>query len=394
MKNSGKIAFSEYWKDYWPEVVFGLVLAVIMFVSTWASRFISAYIYDVVLTPAFNIATSTVGFFGAWVIFKHSEGMLIRKLWGFTLLLWGFGDLSYLICHLVAPMQVMDMSAEHITTFELLIGNILGWTMTLYPTETLRPGWLNWKIVLWQLLPMAAVVAIDYVVPWDLWPIVVLYPYILLMLVLSHIRAYRIWCENNFSSLENIDTQWIIRYCVMFFFIGVNYIYICTTHDHSRAFTQQWFVILMLAYSTEQIIFRKNPWDNVKSTALPDEEQTAGESVILDEAGRTEMVRTLEAWMEKEKPHCNPNMQLLDLRAVLPLNRTYLSNFINDNYGCSFYQFVNRYRIEEAKRLMREHPDMKVIDIATRSGFSSHNIFTRIFTRETGVPPSEWSKKM
>ncbi len=104
---------------------------------------------------------------------------------GWALLMWGLGDLSYLICYLIAPMQLMNIGAEHITVYELLFGNLLGWVMVLYPTETLRPGWMTWKVVLWQLLPMAALVALDYAVPFSLWPVVALYPYARLFYIVS-----------------------------------------------------------------------------------------------------------------------------------------------------------------------------------------------------------------
>jgi AraC-like DNA-binding protein len=84
----------------------------------------------------------------------------------------------------------------------------------------------------------------------------------------------------------------------------------------------------------------------------------------------------------------------MDLRAVLPMNRTYLSQLINSTYGCSFYQFVNRYRIEEAKRLMQDHPEMKAGEIASRAGFSSREAFARTFTQVTGLSPREWGKNV
>ena len=94
--------------------------------------------------------------------------------------------------------------------------------------------------------------------------------------------------------------------------------------------------------------------------------------------------------MDEKKPYLNPDFQLNDLRAVLPMNRTYLSQFVNSEYGCSFYMLVNRYRIAEAKRLMTEQPDLKIQDIADRCGFSSRRVFSQIFTRETGTTPTEW----
>lgn len=62
-------------------------------------------------------------------------------------------------------------------------------------------------------------------------------------------------------------------------------------------------------------------------------------------------------------------------------------------FGCTFYQFVNKYRIEEAKRLMTEQPDLKMADVATQSGFSSRTAFYNTFSREVGMSPSEWSKE-
>ena len=83
----------------------------------------------------------------------------------------------------------------------------------------------------------------------------------------------------------------------------------------------------------------------------------------------------------------------MDLRQILPLNRTYLSQLINTEYGCNFYQFVTRYRIEEAKRVMLANPFMKMQDVGEQCGFSSPTDFARIFSREVGMTPSEWTSK-
>jgi AraC-like DNA-binding protein len=381
------------WYNYKSEVIFGVVMVAIVALSTYLSRYIPDDVYDNILTPVFNVCTCTVAFGGAWFIFRHSEHMRIRRLWGWALLMWGLGDLAYLVCYLIAPMQVMNIGAEHITVYELLFGNLLGWVMVLYPTETLRPGWLTWKVVLWQLLPMMALVALDYLVPFSLWPVIALYPYALLIFVLTHIREYRRWCEDNFSTLDNIDVQWIIRYCIMLAIIGINYVYLCSAHDHTRGFTQQWFVILMLVYSTEQILYRKDPWQRLKENPTSHSDSDLTSHSDSDLISTKSAVLKLEAWLEQEKPYLNPDFQLSDLRQVLPLNRTYLSQFINAEYGCSFYQWVNGLRIREAKRLMTEQPELKVQDIAERCGFSSAGVFSRVFIREAGIAPSKWGQK-
>ena len=377
-------ALRNIWSDYKSEVIFGLVMLAVVALSTYLSQFIPDNIYDTVLTPAFNVGTITAAFSCAWIVFRHLEHMRIRRAWGLALLVWGLSDLSYLVCYLIAPLQLMNMGAEHITVYELLMGNLLGWVLVLYPTETLRPGWLTWKTVLWQLVPMTALVALDYVIPFSLRLLIALYPYALLALVLTHIRGYKRWCENNFSTLDNMDVQWIIRYCIMLAIIGLNYVNICIASGHTRGFTQQWFIIVMLVYSTEQILYRKDPWQRLRSTAV---EEVTEEPNPANAAYRA----ALEAWLEREKPYCNPDFQLTDLRQVLPLNRTYLSQFINSEYGCSFFQWVNGLRIKEAKRLKMEHPEWPVQDIAEHGcGFSSRQAFYRTFLRETGQTPSEW----
>ena len=124
------------------------------------------------------------------------------------------------------------------------------------------------------------------------------------------------------------------------------------------------------------------PLDRRRKGALPNDEQFASYRLVL------------EQWMQNEKPYLNPDFKLLDLRQVLPLNRTYLSQLINKEYNCNFYQFVTKYRIDEAMRLMKEHPDIKMQEVAERSGFSSSTVFGRTFSRETGQTPHEWSSNL
>jgi len=380
---------------------FLLILAVCVALSLRLSRYIPDGYFDQVITPILVSCSTLVAFIGAWLMFRHSDGLRIRKAWGYSLLAWGVADGAYLVCWLMAPMTVMDMGAYHLTTHELLIGNLLGWLLLLYPTEALRPRWLTPKNALWQLLPIFALLALDYVVPISLASILSLYPFILLTFLISHIRAYRIWCEENFSTLNDIDVQWIIRYLIMITLIGVVYLYICLTHHHARGFTQLWLVIFMFIYSTEQILFRRDPWQLLhlsegeeaaeqESEWYPDRTEEAVTANETHAAYR----ETLENWMETEKPYINPDFRLLDLRQVLPLNRTYLSQFIRAEYGCTFYQFVNRYRIEEAKRLKQENPDMKIGEVSARCGFSSPTVFSRTFASIAGITPREWSKKI
>ena len=377
--------------QYKSGVIFSIILATCVVLSLWLSHYIPDAYFDNVLTPIMLVSATTVALGGAWVVFKHSEGLRVRKAWGLALLTWGVADGAYIFFWMVAPAPVMNMGAYELTTHELLFGNMLGWVMLLYPTEALRPGWLNWERALWQLLPMFALVALDYVVPIKLAPVIALYPFALLFLLHSHIHAYQVWCEENFSTLDNIDIEWIMRYMVMMTLVGIVYVYMCTTHSHTRGFTQQWLALIMLSYGTEQILLRSDPWTLVRQAEK--EKAHAVEPEPVHQAGDANREK-LEAWMAQEKPYLNPGFKLIDLQEVLPLNRTYLSQFIHAEYGCTFYQFVNRYRIEEAKRLKLEHPELKAQELSARSGFSSPTVFSRIFAEMEGVTPREWTSKI
>lgn len=83
----------------------------------------------------------------------------------------------------------------------------------------------------------------------------------------------------------------------------------------------------------------------------------------------------------------------LTLRALsdaLNENPHYLSQVISQDLHSSFYQLLNRYRIEEAKRLLREAPDQTVLAIALGVGFNSKSAFHAAFRRCTGVTPTEF----
>lgn len=311
----------------------------------------------------------------------------MRRIWAWTLLIWGLLDGIYVLSWLLMGKPVMNMGAYELTTMELALGNLLGWSLLLFPTEALRPGWLNARRALLQILPMYVLIALDYILPVNLRILVALYPAVLIVLLLTHVREYRLWCEDNFSSLEDIDERSIIRYIFVGFLIVAVYIYMCVSHDHARGFTQQWLVIFILAYGTDLILFRRDPWEQVwlsmKSNSPKEDIQTQS-----NEAYR----QALEEWMEKEKPYLNPDFKLVDLQNVLPMNRTYLSQFIHAEYGCSFYLFVNRYRVEEAKRLMNENPGMKMADVSASCGFSSPSVFSRTFTAIAGQLPKDWVK--
>ncbi|MBN2815023.1 MAG: AraC family transcriptional regulator, partial [Bacteroidales bacterium] len=76
----------------------------------------------------------------------------------------------------------------------------------------------------------------------------------------------------------------------------------------------------------------------------------------------------------------------------LNTNRTYISNLINDETGCNFNTWVNRYRIEHALEIMNRHGSNLLVTeyIAHESGFGSPSSFIRAFKTHTGLTPGKY----
>ena len=339
---------------------------------------------------------------------RHHEGMRVRIIW-FVALLFYAAFACTLLMRITSFVNIPKHGLLCLEGWEMVVGNFLAWMLLLYLTEALHPKWMNPLRAFLQGLPVFVAFALDELFDIDLRILLAIYPFFLLGFLIRRIKEYRQWCENNYSSMDHIEIQWIVRYIIMYLIDCALFFVLCFDASVATAFTQQWIIILILGYGTEQVLFRNDPWATVRvhkpipqQTAVehveePEEEveeaEPSEEAKEAMQAMYAEYQQILDSWMEGEKPYLNPEFRLIDLRQVLPLNRTYMSQFINEKYGCNFYQFVTNYRIREAKRLMREHPDMQLQDVAEQSGFSSPTVFSRVFSREVGMSPREWCTK-
>ena len=378
-------AIRKFLVEYKEEYLFGLVLLALVVLSFGLAPLIPHKLFYEIISPVQNTAIITVTVLCTWAMIRHSDGIRVRYVQA-----WIMGTISAIMIAGVSYRMFVNaelLPAEGTFSFEgweMVGGDLLAWLILAYPSELLRPGWFTWKNSLKRILPVVVLGAIDIFVPWDLRWLLALVPVVWVALLFRHVHYYRRYAEENYGSVEQTDEKWIIRYLLMVLVLGISYTYLCFSNEPTRLFTQQWLMLFVIIYTNDQIIFHSKPWIE---NAEEEEEEEEEEAKIESEG---EYRAKLEQWMKTDKPYLNPEFRLNDLRQVLPLNRTYLSQLINDEYGCNFYQFVTNYRIEEAKRLMREQPDLKMQDIAEQCGFSSARTFYRAFDREVEMTPKEW----
>jgi AraC-like DNA-binding protein len=118
------------------------------------------------------------------------------------------------------------------------------------------------------------------------------------------------------------------------------------------------------------------------------------ESVVVEEDSENEDLVTLSEQIHKlilaEKPYLNPRLTLERFAALLETSPRQVSCAINRCFQQNFHEYINRFRVEEAKRLLRDpaHRQYTILEIAQQAGFNSKATFHRFFKLLVGVTPS------
>jgi AraC-like DNA-binding protein len=103
----------------------------------------------------------------------------------------------------------------------------------------------------------------------------------------------------------------------------------------------------------------------------------------------------LTSLMEKEKMYLDNDLNLPTLAEKLGIGIHEASFLINETAGDNFYNYINKYRVEEAKRLLAstKMEQLNILGIAFASGFNSKTTFNTTFKRMVGISPSQFSKE-
>lgn len=132
---------------------------------------------------------------------------------------------------------------------------------------------------------------------------------------------------------------------------------------------------------------------NLKMEPLPAEtlkyrKASLPESVVRD------METRLTGLMQKEKPYLNPQFTSPDLAALAGTTTNQLSQFLNENLGRNFYDYINSYRLKEFLTLYNKpgYKHLSILGLAYECGFNSKSTFNAFFKKEMGMTPSEYFK--
>jgi AraC-like DNA-binding protein len=165
------------------------------------------------------------------------------------------------------------------------------------------------------------------------------------------------------------------------FLLFIKLFYDHDTGDHFLAVS-----ISVMIYMTSFNVVRRSGF--FKQTALVDQQKYKG-STIAPEIQRA-LLEKLSRVMTEQKHFLKPDFSLPELAQQLGTTVHTLSQVINEGLNKSFFEMLATYRVEEAKRLLKEKTNIKVEEIAEQVGYNSKSSFNTAFKKITGLTPSEY----
>jgi AraC-like DNA-binding protein len=144
--------------------------------------------------------------------------------------------------------------------------------------------------------------------------------------------------------------------------------------------------ISMTIYLTSISVIGQSGFFRPASLATP---QKYKSSTLTEEQHQITLKKLTEL-MVSQKPFLNPEFSLPDLASKLGTSVHVLSQVINEGLGKNFFEMTAEYRVNEAKRLLKEQPNVKVEEIAEQVGYNSKSSLNTSFKKLTGMTPSEF----
>ncbi len=219
---------------------------------------------------------------------------------------------------------------------------------------------------------------------------------------LKQIRDRRRRLMNNFSRIDNKDLEWLrILIIVSLVVYGVN---VALFNLDLVVDIAPYHVLMLFAYTFASLYilvlgFFGLQQGNVFLSAAVEPAMRNPESDqpplrVKDE--KSEFINKLLRFMENEKPFLAPELTLARLARLMNVGPEFLSGVMNHDLDHSFFDFVNKYRVEEFKlqSLSAENSHLSIMGIAYECGFNSKAAFYRAFRRYENQSPSDYITRL
>lgn len=218
--------------------------------------------------------------------------------------------------------------------------------------------------------------------------------------IVAYRRAIRIFNETQADDIGayiewlSIFTYWAVIFgvgCGLLTFLPDKYVFIWILS--SIPFYSYLF------YSYQNYLLFYEQVENAFEQDIQSEEElltnsgTEPEMVSEEEipVSYTGIIEKVDNWI-KTDGYVQQGLTIKDLSEILHTNRTYLSAYIKTTYKMTFREWITGLRLEYAKNILKEHPEINIQKLAESSGFLSRSNFIKLFSEKEGCTPAKWKK--
>ncbi|WP_181575123.1 helix-turn-helix domain-containing protein [Chryseobacterium jejuense] len=218
-------------------------------------------------------------------------------------------------------------------------------------------------------------------------------------------KARNIYLENQ-SYSTNLVYKWLFQMTLLFMVVHyfatfkniLRYtdnhqllIFINSFLEIIALIVTSWFVLKALKYPEffRGVDTQLQLIHDFNNETLP---KTKSENQQNPDENITIQLELLKKYMTEEKPYLDPALTVQNLAAQMNMPSRELSILINSNMNQHFFDFVNKYRIENAMELLTNHSkkDCTVLEILYQVGFNSKSSFNTAFKKHTALTPTEY----
>lgn len=218
--------------------------------------------------------------------------------------------------------------------------------------------------------------------------------------IIAYRRAIRIFNETQADYIGayiewlSIFTYWALIFgvgCGLLTFLPDEYVFIWILSSipfYSYLFYS--YQNYLLFYEQVENAFEQ---DIQSEEELLTNSETEHEIVSEKEVHRsyTEFIERVDNWI-KTDGYVQQGLTIKELSEILYTNRTYLSAYIKTTYKMTFREWITSLRLEYAKNILKEHPEINIQKLAESSGFLSQSNFIKLFSEKEGCTPAKWKK--
>jgi AraC-like DNA-binding protein len=217
------------------------------------------------------------------------------------------------------------------------------------------------------------------------------------------LRSYRLRILDSVSNTDRIHLNWVrvlfyLHLLIVILLVPVSLLALGQNKVSMNFFqmtieiTSLFFFFVLGYYGFNQTTVFANV--EVKS---PDPIKSVGyERSGLSDEQAAQHHRQLLAIMKEKRPYLNGELSAQELAQLVGISTHQLSQVLNTIQQESYFDFVNRYRVDEVKARLqnKDYAHLTLLGIALDSGFNSKTSFNTIFKKFTGQTPSQFQKTL